>query len=98
MNYDQQYIAKAVAGFVFLQKFSKLTLAGESIGGILCAELVTMLPKKGERIFVINPYDCDTFFGEGVCWTNQFARFIIWCMSLLIVGSLFTCVENKLDL
>ena len=57
-----------------------------------------MLPKKVERIFVFNPYDYDTFFGEGVRRANQFARFIIWSMSLPVIGSFFTALENKLVL
>ena len=75
VNYDQEYMAKAVADFVVNQKLSKLTLVGESIGGVLCATVTSMLPKKVERIFVFNPYDYDTFFGEGVRRANQFARF-----------------------
>ena len=35
VNYDQEYMAKAVADFV-----------GESIGGVLCATVTSMLPKK----------------------------------------------------
>ena len=98
VNYDQEYMAKAVADFVVNQKLSKLTLVGESIGGVLCATVTSMLPKKVERIFVFNPYDYDTFFGEGVRRANQFARFIIWSMSLPVIGSFFTALENKLVL
>jgi pimeloyl-ACP methyl ester carboxylesterase len=98
VNYDQLYMTKAVADFVVKKKLSKLTLVGESIGGVLCATVGSMLPKKVERIFVFNPYDYDTFFGEGIRRANRFARFIIWSMSLPIVGSLFTALENKLIL
>ena len=98
VNYDQQYIAKAVVDFVAKKKLSKLTFVGESIGGVLCTTIALMLPKKVERIFVFNPYDYDTFFGEGVRRANQFARFIIWSMSLPVIGSFFTALENKLIL
>ena len=37
-------------------------------------------------------------FGEGVRRANRFARFIIWSMSLPLVGSLFAALENKLIL
>ena len=56
VNYDQQYIAKAVVDFVTKKKLSKLTFVGESIGGVLCTTIALMLPKKVERIFVFNPY------------------------------------------
>lgn len=98
VNYDQQYIAKAVVDFVAKKKLSKPTFVGESIGGVLCTTIALMLPKKVERIFVFNPYDYDTFFGEGVRRANQFARFIIWSMSLPVIGSFFTALENKLIL
>ena len=98
MKYDQSYMTKALSDFVVKNKLSKLILAGESIGGVLCATVASVLPKRVERIFVFNPYDYDTFFGEGVRRANRFARFIIWSMSLPLVGSLFAALENKLIL
>ena len=98
MNYDQSYMTKALSDFVVKNKLSKLILAGESIGGVLCATVAAVLPKRVERIFVFNPYDYDTFFGEGVRRANRFARFIIWSMSLPLIGSLFAALENKLIL
>ena len=98
MNYDQSYMTKALSDFVVKNKLSKLILAGESIGGVLCATVASVLPKRVERIFVFNPYDYDTFFGEGVRRAYRFARFIIWSMSLPLVGSLFAALENKLIL
>jgi pimeloyl-ACP methyl ester carboxylesterase len=98
MNYDQSYMTKVITDFVVKNELSKLVLAGESIGGVLCATVASILPKRVERVFVFNPYDYDTFFGEGVRRANRFARFIIWSMSLPIVGSLFATLENKLIL
>ena len=98
MNYDQSYMTKALSDFVVKNNLSKLILAGESIGGVLCATVASVLPKRVERIFVFNPYDYDTFFGEGVRRANRFARFIIWSMSLPLIGSLFAALENKLIL
>lgn len=98
VNYDQSYMTKAVVAFVVKNKLSKLILAGESIGGVLCATVASALPKKVKHIFVFNPYDYDTFFGEGVRRANRFAKFIIWSMSLPVVGSVFTALENKLIL
>ena len=97
-NYDQSYMTKAVVDFVKNNKLSKLTLAGESIGGVLCATVAMMLPKQVEKIFVFNPYDYDTNFGEGVRRANLFARFIIWNMSLPFFGNFFAALENRLIL
>ncbi len=97
-EYDQRYMTKAISDFIIKNKISKLTLAGESIGGVLCATIAATLPKKVDQIFVFNPYDYDTFFGEGVRRANLFARFIIWSMSLPAVGEFFTALENRLIL
>ena len=70
VNYDQFYMTKAVLDFVVKNELSKLILVGESIGGVLCATVASAIPKKVERIFVFNPYDYDTFFGEGVRRAN----------------------------
>ena len=97
-EYNQRYMANAIADFIVRNKLSKLTLAGESIGGVLCATIAATLPKRVNQIFVFNPYDYDTFFGEGVRRANLFARFIIWSMSLPAVGNVFTALENRLIL
>ena len=73
-------------------------MTGESIGGVLCATIAATSPKRVNQIFVFNPYDYDTFFGEGVRRANLFARFIIWSMSLPAVGKVFTALENRLIL
>ena len=91
-EYDQPYMTNAIADFIVKNKLSKLTLAGESIGGVLCATIATTLPKRVSHIFVFNPYDYDTFFGEGVRRANLFARFIIWSMSLPAVGNVLTAL------
>ena len=97
-NYDQSYMTRAIVDFARKNKLFKLTLAGESIGGVLSATVAKMLPKQVEKIFVFNPYDYDTNFGEGVRRANLFARFIIWNMSLPVVGNFFAALENRLIL
>lgn len=98
VNYDESYLTKSLAEFILKNKLSKLTLAGESIGGVLCTTAAVMLPKQVDKIFVFNPYDYDTVFGEGVRRANLFARFIIWSMSLPFAGNFFAALENRLVL
>ena len=98
VNYDEPYLTKSLAEFITENNLSELTLAGESIGGVLCTTVAAMLPKHVEQIFVFNPYDYDTVFGEGVRRANPFARFIIWNMSLPFVGNVFAALENRLVL
>ena len=97
-EYDQRYMTNSIADFITKNKLTNLTLAGESIGGVLCATIAATLPKRVNQIFVFNPYDYDTFFGEGVRRANLFARFNIWSMSLPAVGKIFTALENRLIL
>lgn len=98
VNYDEPFITQALAEFIEKNKLSQLTLAGESIGGVLCATVATTLPEKVDQIFMFNPYDYDTVFGEGVRRANLFARFIIWSMSLPIIGNGVAALENRLIL
>lgn len=98
VNYDQSYMAGAIAGFIVEHKLSELTLAGESIGAVLCTTIANMLPAQVGEIVLFNPYDYDKIFGEGVRRANPFARFIIWSMSLPIAGNVFAALENKLIL
>ena len=98
VNYDQSYMAGAIVGFIVEHKLSELTLAGESIGAVLCTTIANMLPAQVGEIVLFNPYDYDKIFGEGVRRANPFARFIIWSMSLPIAGNVFAALENKLIL
>jgi len=98
VNYNQSYMKEAIVDFIGKNKLSKLTLAGESIGGVLCATVAKMMPNKVDSIFIFNPYDYDTVFGEGVRRANSFARFIVWSMSLPVAGNLFAALENRIVL
>ena len=44
---------------------------------------------------MFNPYDYDSYFGEGVQRGNFFAKFILFHVGLPVVGSLFSALENK---
>ena len=98
VNYDESYLTKSLAEFIMKNKLSKLTLAGESIGGVLCTAVAAMFPKQVDKIFVFNPYDYDMAFDESVRRAILFARFIIWSMSLPFAGNVFAALENRLVL
>ena len=57
-------------------KIRNVTLAGESIGGVLSATVAVKLPQIIKKLFLFNPYDYDNYFGEGIGRGNLFARFI----------------------
>ena len=58
-------MTNSIADFITKNKLTNLTLAGESIGGVLCATIAATLPKRVNQIFVFNPYDYDTFLVRG---------------------------------
>ena len=44
---------------------------------------------------MFNTYDYDSYFGEGIQRETFFAKFILFHVSLPIVGVLFSSLENK---
>ena len=78
----------ALAEFIVKNKLNKLILAG--VNQVLCASVAVKLPKQVEQIFVFNPYDYDTVFGEGVRRANLFARLIV-AHELASLGESFRC-------
>ena len=76
-------------------KIKNLTVAGESIGANLAASLSVKLPKIVKKIYMFNPYDYDSYFGEGIQRGNFFAKFILFHVGLPVIGILFLSLENK---
>jgi len=97
-NYDQSFMTDAVIGFIEQNNLSDVTIAGESIGGVLPITVANKIPDKIKKIFSFNPYDYDKKFGDGVRRGNLVARFIIWSMSLPILGNFFSMLESKMVL
>ena len=97
-NYDQDFFTNCVVDFIKENKLKNLTIAGESIGAVLSATTAVKLPKIVNKIFLFNPYDYDNYFGEGISRANLFAKFILFNISLPVVGSFFSSLENKIIL
>ena len=94
-NYDLIFFTKSIASFIQNSQLKNLTIAGESIGANLAASLSVELPKIVKKIYMFNPYDYDSHFGEGIQRGNFFAKFILFHVGLPIIGSLFCSLENK---
>ena len=63
-------------------------------------KLISKLNSKDEnevvkKIFMFNAYDYDSFFGEGIQRGNFFAKFILFHVSIPVIGILFCSLENK---
>ena len=93
--YDLNFFTSSIVNFIKSQKVKNLAIAGESIGATLAASVSTQLPKTVNKIFLFNPYDYDSFFGEGIQRGNFFAKFILFHVGLPFVGGLFCGLENK---
>ena len=97
-KYDQEFFTNCVVDFIKENKLKNLIIAGESIGAVLSATTAVKLPKIVNKIFLFNPYDYDNYFGEGISRANLFAKFILFNISLPLVGSFFSSLENKIIL
>ena len=97
-KYDQEFFTNCVVDFIKENKLMNLIIAGESIGAVLSATTAVKLPKIVNKIFLFNPYDYDNYFGEGISRANLFAKFILFNISLPVVGSFFSSLENKIIL
>ena len=97
-KYDQDFFTNCVVDFIKENKLKNLIIAGESIGAVLSATTAVKLPKIVNKIFLFNPYDYDNYFGEGISRANLFAKFILFNISLPVVGSFFSSLENKIIL
>ncbi|OUU63716.1 MAG: hypothetical protein CBC22_00255 [Alphaproteobacteria bacterium TMED62] len=97
-RYDQKFFTNCIVDFIKENKLKNLIIAGESIGAVLSATTAFQLPKIVKKIFLFNPYDYDTYFGEGISRANLFAKFILFNISLPLVGNFFSSLENKIIL
>ena len=94
-NYNLEFITDSITNFVQKFKLKNLTIVGESIGAVLTASVSVKLPKKIKKILMFNPYDYDSYFGEGIQRGNFFARFILFHVGLPLIGNFFSSLENK---
>ena len=94
-KYDLNFFTESVVNFINKLKLKNLTIAGESIGATIAASVSVEIPKIVKKIFMFNTYDYDSFFGEGIQRGNFFARFILFHVSIPLIGGLFCRLENK---
>ncbi len=94
-SYTVDFFTHSIVDFIKKLKLKNVTIAGESIGAVLSASISNKIPKLVKKIFLLNPYDFDSFFGEGISRGNFFAKFILFHVSLPFVGNIFCSLENK---
>ena len=94
-NYDQKFFTKSIIELINYLKIKQITLAGESIGGVLSLTVAIKIPNLVKKIYLFNPYDYDSYFAEGISRGNLFAKFIMFNIRLPIIGNFFSSLENK---
>jgi pimeloyl-ACP methyl ester carboxylesterase len=97
-SYDEPYFRSAVIDFIEKLDLKEITLAGESIGGVLALTVASQLPKRIKEVFSSNPYDYDKKYGDGVRRGNFLANFVIGQFAIPYVGAVVAALENILFL
>ena len=93
--YNLSFFTNSIVNFLKSLKIKNLTIAGESIGATLAASVSVALPKIVKKIYMFNPYDYDSYFGEGIQRGNFFAKFILFHVGIPVIGNFFSSLENK---
>ena len=97
-NYDEPYLRKAVIAFIEKLDLKKVTLVGESIGGVLALTVASSIPERIAKVVASNTYDYDTRYADGVRRGNFFANIVLANYALPIHGAIFAALENWLFL
>lgn len=97
-SYDEPYFRSAVIAFIEKLDLKKVTLAGESIGGVLALTVASQLPNRIKQVVSSNPYDYDRKYGDGVRRGNFLANFVISQFAIPYVGAVVAALENILFL
>ncbi len=97
-SYDEPYFRSAVIDFIEKLDLNEITLAGESIGGVLALTVASQLPNRIKEVVSSNPYDYDKKYGDGVRRGNFLANFVIGQFAIPYVGAVVAAMENILFL
>ena len=94
-NYDFDFLSVSIVNLIKKLKIKDLAIAGESIGANIATSVSIAIPKIVKKIYLFNPYDYDSYFGEGIQRGNFFAKFILFHVGLPVLGPIFSNLENK---
>jgi pimeloyl-ACP methyl ester carboxylesterase len=97
-SYDEPYFRSAVIAFIEKLDLKEVTLAGESIGGVLALTVASQLPSRIKQVVSSNPYDYERKYGDGVRRGNFLANFVISQFAIPYVGAVVAALENILFL
>lgn len=89
-RYVEPYLRAAMRGFIETLALDDVTLAGESIGGVLSLTLAGEMPEKVRRVVAINPFD----YQGGVRRANAIAWAVIGAYHVPGLGTIVSNLEN----
>jgi pimeloyl-ACP methyl ester carboxylesterase len=65
-SYTEEYFRRISKEFLKSLKLKKVTLVGESIGGVLALTIAADIPEYINKVYALNPYDYGEKFGGGI--------------------------------
>ena len=65
-RFDEPFFRRNVIEFIESLDLAKLTIVGESIGGVLALTTAATLPERINGVLALNPYDYGEAFGGGI--------------------------------
>lgn len=66
VDYTEDFFRRMTKEFITKLDLKDVTLAGESIGGVLALTVSTELPERIKKVYSLNPYDYGENFGGGI--------------------------------
>ena len=93
-NYDEEFFTESVINLIKELKLKNVILAGESIGAVLPLTITFKVPKLIKKIFLFNLII--TIITLAMELQRKFiAKFIMFHISIPMLGNLFSALENK---
>ena len=93
-NYDQEYVTMALTEFITKLDLSDVTIAGESIGGILPTTVSLKIPNRIKNYFALI-LTIMILNLQRVYAVVTFLQILSFFMLDPIIGSFFSMLENK---
>ena len=95
VDYSEPFMRKSVVDFIQKMGLNNLTVAGESIGGVLALTVAAELKDRVSRSIALNPYDYGCSFGGGIRRSSLWANLIIGSFGVPVIGWVSAHLENR---
>jgi len=93
--YSEPQFRQAVTAFIDKLDLSKVTIVGESIGGVLALAVANAIPHKVTHVYSINPYDYGGRYGGGIRRSSVYGDLVIGSFGIPVIGQISAALENR---